>query len=144
MTTVSEQILTDYLSASVNGRPVEIDTDYTTSTDTTTLHTITASSSVAIDQIWLKVWNNDTARHVITLVLNPSGNATTTPVDAASVKFSLAPQAWTWLLEGERFRGIVSGPYTIAAYSTTTAAVTNKYLRALGWFNRLTQATVTP
>ena len=144
MSTISEQVLSGYISASVSGRPVEIDTDYSSSTDTTTLHTITAASAASMDSVFLKVWNNDTARHVLTLVLNPAGNGSTAVVDAASLKFSLAPQAWTWLLEGERFRSIGGNPYTIAAYSTTAAAVTNKYLRVLGWFNRLTQAVVTP
>lgn len=125
------------LSASVKGRPIQILNDYTDASDVTVLHIIPTDAD-QLDEVWVKAWNNDTARHDITVSISPATTSSQTDITAAALVYTLPAKGWAWILAGERLRLVSGTSWAIAAH-VVNAVMTGKYVSVTGWVQRTTQ-----
>lgn len=127
------------LKDSTDGAPVKI--AGTAWNSVTELHTI--SDATAIDAVFLRLWNDDTSRALIKLILNPDDDTTQSNVDAVTVDVWVPAQSDVWALQGDRlWKSATQSNYTVAAYVNDSGQA-NK-VRASGWATRRTQDDVTP
>ena len=120
------------------GRPIIIDTDFTTVGDVTTIHAMT--DLTAIDAVWLECFNNGTASQILSLIISPNDDTVVGDVDAATLEINIPEKSSVWVMQGLRVRRDAGNGYTIAAYAPDTSG----NLRVTGWFNRTAQGTLTP
>ena len=138
--TGNQEVRSEVLSESVDGRPILIALDYTVAADVTPIHIMTVDD--VSDAVWLQVHNTDTSASVdLNLILNPSDDTSTASIDAATITVTIPRGSSSWVLQGERFRLIAAIGYTIAAYTST--ADVNK-LQVTGWFTRVKGTDLTP
>ncbi len=119
------------------GRPIIVDTDFTTVGDVTTIHNMTDAN--AVDAVWLECFNNGTTAQLLSLIVSPNDDSVVGDVDNATTKINIPPQSSVWVMQGQRVRRDAGNSYTIAAYTTDTVG----NLRVVGWFNRTAQGAVT-
>lgn len=133
------EVRTEVLSESANGRPILIDTDYTTAADVTPIHAITQND--VLDAVYLEVFNTNTGHNITcSLVLSPATTTSTTDIDAATVSVTVPRGGSVWILQGQRFRRTSGASYTIAAYAPA-AYVSDLYIT--GWYSRVYQPEIT-
>ena len=139
--TVNQEIRTGVLSESTNGRPIIVDSS--TNSSATPVHHITSTAGIC-DSMFVRV-NNDSASSVTAfVVVAPSDDTSGSACDDATMAFILPRYSSTWVMVGERVEYDASlTNYHVGIYTDSTSA-TNEVLRVTGWFNRITQGSVTP
>ena len=139
MTTMQNQELrTEIISESVDGRPVHISTDYTTASDVTPLHVMTVDD--VIDAVYLECHNSYSSNINLNLILNPADTTSTASIDAATITVTVPRYGSAWVLQGQKFRLVSGTSYTIAAYVATAYV---NYLHITGWYNRIKSSDLT-
>lgn len=120
------------------GRPIIVDTDFSTVGDVTTIHAMTDAN--AVDAVWLECFNSGTAPQILSLIVSPNDDGVVGDVDDATLEISIPEKSSVWNAQGLRVRRDAGNSYTIAAYTTDTSG----NLRITGWFNRTAQGALTP
>lgn len=139
--TTNQEIRTGPLSGSTSGRPIIIASS--TNTSATIIHDITSAAAVQ-DSMFIRVQNDTGSNILVSVVIMPNDDTVSGDVDDATVVYTVPRQGSVWVMEGERIQYDASlTNYHVGMY-TTSGAVSAESLRVTGWFNRITQATVTP
>ena len=138
MSLQNKELRTEIISESVAGRPIHINSDYTTATDVTHLHDMTEDD--VLDSVHIQVYNGYSSEVILYLVLNPADYTSTSSVDDATLTIAIPRYSMVEVLKGKRFRLVSGSAYTIAAY-VATADIGR--LHVTGWYNRLKSGELT-
>lgn len=127
-----QEVITESLSGSPKGYPLSIPSTSLTNVHNTPAHPVAGREY--IDAVHLKLFNTDTTRHTVDVILNPPSSGARTP---ATVKVVVPPEGFAWALQGERFRhDDTSGEATIAVQVGTVDVI-----KVVGWVARFEQDT---
>ena len=129
----SYQVETDVLSASTNGRPIEITSS--TSTAAQVLHLMTATDT--LDCVTVELFNKTATAIVVWVVVNPNDATVAGDVDDAAIRVTAAGSRSTVVLDAYRVRAD-NGTYTVGIYLDSAGDSGN--VLATGYITRLSRA----
>lgn len=138
MTLQNQEVRTESLSESDGGSAIIVNADYTTVSDVTHLHIMTATD--VMDALYLEVFNSYSSNVNLNLVLNPADTSVSGDVDDTTVTITVPRNGSIWPLQGQRFRVKAGNAYTVAAYVATGDI---GRLKITGWINRIKSAEMT-
>jgi hypothetical protein len=128
-----QEVVTESLSGSPDGFPLSL----STTGAITAVHQVPAHAIAGreyIDAVSLKLFNIDTVRRTVDIVLNPIGGSGGAETNG-TVKVVVPPEGYAWVLQGERFRRDVTG----ATYTIGVEPPVADKIKVVGWVARFEQ-----
>lgn len=109
----------DHLSEAPGGGAISVAADYTTASDVTAVHHVTAGH---VDSVWVQVHNSTHQDVEVKLVLNPSDDTSTSAIDDATTTLLIPKKDSLWALQGDAFRLRGTNTKAVAMYVATSDA----------------------